>query len=218
MGKQQNSNTMRPDVSKMRADIRAKATALLHDYSKEEIERFLSEAKRIGKNVLKEFVFNTYNFFANGDNCIEDLDIMEAFTNYNTGYQQEMLNWINQNEIVIPIQFTDTSANHEKTSNLPWHFIILGLGTAFAGVMAACTQIKKHLLLASAIEIVTVVTSYCIYNKKSNENDEKQHKENLKKRDLMKEQLIDDVIKTVEEWLKLGEYRSNELLEKFDIK
>ena len=206
MDEQQNNSTMRPDVSKMRADIRAKATALLQDFSKEEIDGFFSEAKRIGKNTLKEFVFNTYNFFASGDNCIEDLNKMEAFTNYNTGYQQEMLNWINQNEIAI----------HAKTSNLPWHFIVLGLGTAIAGVFAACSQIKKHLLIASAIEVVIVATSYCIYQKKS--NDEKRYKENPEKSELIKEQLIEDVIKAVEEWIKLGECHSNELLDKFDIK
>lgn len=198
-----------PNIDEMKRLVREKAEQLLDEFTEDNLDYFIKEASVVAERVLERYIFAVYDFYTIGEFSIIDPASKEAFMNYKTGYQQKMLDWKNQNKPEI------NTTNKGKY----WHLVTLGVGTAGAiGLAIYCywkgLTVDRCCLVGIAVELLTLLISYYLYlkekkvKKKHEKHLEQYETELIKKKD----DLANEVIDQLENWLKQGENYSNELL------
>lgn len=213
------SNNMKnighPNLDEMKERINEKANLILEELTNANLEYFVKESVDIAKGVLKKYIFYIRKLFSYGDYAIKDMVEKERFTNFNTGYQQKMLDWIEQNK--PNIELIPPRVPLEKK----WHRVTLGIGTAGAIVFEVGRRCKdgERYWIGILIELVTLVASYFIYKKEK--SDIKKYSEKLTECELTinekKESFVNETISQLEKWLNDGETYSNELLTTFNL-
>lgn len=157
------------DLDEMKRLVNEIACLYLKDLTNANIESFVIEALKAAKSVLEKYVFSIRKVFTNGDFAIKDLNRRESFTNYKTGYQHKMLDWIKQNENVPKIRTTlEIPSLPQGSTEKKWHRVSLGIGTAGAvgfEIGRRCMEGERY-WIGILIELVTLVASYFIYKKK----------------------------------------------------
>lgn len=203
-----------PNLDEMKQLINEKASLILDELTKANLDYFVKEAVSIAKVIMEKYVFSIRKMFSNGEFAIKDIVEKARFTDFKTGYQQTMLEWIEQNKPNIEFK-TEIPVSPQETSEKKWHYATLGVGTAGAIALA----IGRCWLSALAVEIATLAVSYFIYKKEKDNSDSFSEKLNQYELDLKtnKEAFVNETISQLEEWIKKGESYSNEILTTFNL-
>lgn len=198
-----------PDIAEMKRLVQKKADHLLVELSESNLDYFKIEASIIAECILERYIFAIYDYYTHGESAIIEPTREKAFTDYKIGYQQKMLDWKELNK--PEIKHTDIMLNHSKKSiGKCWCYATLGIGTAGAVGLVVCHCYWLGLILES----LTLVVSYYLFVnekkcKKEYKRQQEQHKSAL---GLNKESVVKEVINQLEDWIKLGENYSNDLL------
>ena len=217
---EENRNNMSSYIEEMKELVSEKAESLLKDLTADSLNYFEEKASTIAAGILEKYVFSVYDMFTIGDFAIKDLKQREVFTNFRTGYQQKMLDWIEQNKPKIDLIVEIPSPPSEQ-SEKKWHFVALGIGTAGAlgfEIGRRCMDGDRY-WIGIAIEVLTLATSYFIYKKEQDDSNIvnaklRQYEAELKTK---KETFINETISQLEKWLRKGEAYSNKLLKTFNL-
>lgn len=215
-----NKNSMSSHIEEMKKLVSEKAESLLNDLTADSLNYFEEKVSTIATGILEKYVFSVYDMFTRGDFAIKDLKQREVFTNFRTGYQQKMLDWIEQNKPKIDLIVEIPSPQSEQ-SEKKWHFVALGIGTAGAlgfEIGRRCMDGHRY-WIGIAIEVLTLATSYFIYKKEQGDSNNinaklRQYEVDLKTK---KETFANETISQLEKWLRKGEAYSNELLTSFNL-
>jgi len=209
-----NKNNISSHIEEMKRLVWEKAESLLKDFTADSLDYFEEKASTIAVGVLEKYVFSIYDMFTTGDFAIKDLKQREVFTNFRTGYQQKMLDWIEQNKPKIDL-IVEIPSPQKEQSEKKWLFVTLGIGTAGAVGLA----IGRCWWTALVVEMVTLAASYFVYKKEkgsinNHEAKQRQFECELKTK---KETIVSETISQLERWLRKGEEYSNELLTSFNL-
>ena len=156
--------------------------------------------------------------YSSGEQAIHDINQLEQFVNTDTGYQQRMLQWENENNISITKNgdSTPTPDAPSQSGDNTDHLTTLGVGFAIATGLV----LFRHPIIAIAVELLTLCLAYS--QKKSYSTDKKElpsDPQSPNKDDISttKEGFLNSVIHEIEHWLNEGEKYSNELLSSFNL-
>lgn len=211
-------HNLSPELEDMRILVHGKAEYLLKDLSAENLDYFVKESTILARKVLEKYVFAVYDYYIKGECAIKDLGQREAFTNFKTGYQQKMLDWIEQHKPDIELM-AEIPVPPQEPSDKKWHFVALGVGTAGAvgfEIGRRCMEGHRY-WIGIAIELITLVASYLIYEKEKSESDNYTAKLNQYESELKKKTFVNETISQMEKWVMEGEAYSNELLTAYNL-
>ena len=149
-----------PDLEEMKRLVSEKANAILGELTDANLNYFVREAVSVAESILEKYVFFIRKVFSNGELAIKDLVEKERFTNCKTGYQQTMLDWIQNNKPIIKLEMGITSPP-PQLSKKRWHYVTMGVGT----VGAIALVISHRWWTALVVEIVALAASYFVYKK-----------------------------------------------------
>lgn len=201
-----------PDIEKMKQLVQKKANLILSEFTEDSKNCFVKEAFIIAESILEKYIYDIYDLFVSGELSIKELSKKESFTNPQTGYQQKMLEWKEQNKPEVHQQF-------EKH----WYYATLVAGTAGAiglGIYYYQNEwsISRCWLAGLAVELLTLSISYYLFKKERNEKQKnEQCKLNESELHQKKELFVNKTIDSLEKWLKQGEINSNELLTTYNL-
>lgn len=204
----------RPDLEELKRLINEKANSILEELTNANLDYFVREAVSVAESVMESYIFSIRKKYSNGELAIKDLVEKEKFTNYKTGYQQTMLDWIQKNKPVVKLEIRIISSQ-PQLSKKHWHYVTMGVGSlgAFVLVIGRCWW------TAIAIEMVTLAVSYLFYKKEKGNRNNHEVKQRQFETDLKtkKETFVNEIISQLEKWLRKGEAYSNELLTTFNL-
>jgi len=200
----------------LKTQVQEKAKLMLGEITDENLKYFTEEVKKLAEGILEKYVFDIYDTFTTGAFTIENEDTLQAFSDFNLGYQAQMLKWINDNalkiehvEIKLPKQPTETAP---KTTN-PIYPLTIGT------VIATGLYIFTNIWVALAAEILTLALAYRQYLK----NDKAQKQYALEKEryahelKIKKDKLIQGLIVDLEKWLDQGKAESDRILASYNL-
>lgn len=206
------------DLERMKAQVHAKAELILAEVNEDNLNYFLGEVKKIAKSTLENYAFKVYDLYTSGERAIHDINQLEQFVNTDTGYQQRMLQWEDENDVSITKNGDSTpisdapSQSGENTD----HLTTLGVGFAIATGFV----LLRHPIIAIAVELLTLCLAYS--QKKSYSTDMKEQpcdsqSPNKEEISTTKEEFLKGVICEIEHWLNEGEKYSDKLLVSFNL-
>ena len=195
-----NKNNISSHIDEMKRLVQEKAELLLKELTEDSLNDFKEKASTIAESIMEKYVFYVYDMFTTGEFAIKDLKLRNVFTNYRTGYQQKMLDWIEQNKPSIELNTEIPTKPLDKK----WHYVTLGVGTAGAVGFEIGRRYMNgdRYWIGIAIEIITLVTSYLIYKNE---------------KPILTKHIVKETISQLEKWIKIGESYSNELLTTFNL-
>lgn len=213
------------DKVELNKKIRERADFLLVDIHlmtpaelMDKINYFSEDSKGIAERILEKYIFSVFDNYTEGDFAINDLAVLAKFVDLHTGYQQQMLDWIQKHPLEVKKEYfeippmpDDTITVNDKSPR-----IILGVGT----VVAVGLYIFTNIWIALAAEILSFVmmkNKIKQISKQHNKELEIKHNQYKIAIEMKKNQLINGMIKELENWLELGVKASNEILLKFNL-
>ena len=200
------------DIAKLKADVLDKAELFLTDINEENLKAFSNEVKKIAEGTLQKYVFKVCDWYTDGD-FSEDQEFLSKFVDLKTGYQQTMLNWIEQNCIVVQQQsfeYPEYPTKPDTKSQIQTTAITGAVGTASATGLL----IFGHPWLALATELLTVALTY--YSFRKYQKSKKQYEMELEayeiKIESMKNDLVNGITDDLVNWVNQGVEYSNSIL------
>ena len=205
-------------IALLHDEVQKKAKEILGELTLNNSKYFVRESVLIAGSILNEYIYAVYDYYT--DKGFEDSIMKDEFINPETGYQQKMFNWKDHNKPNIELELGIRQAPQEP-SHKKWHYVTLGVGTAGAvgfEIGRRCMDGHRY-WIGIAIEILTLATSYFLYEKEQGESNDytaklKQYEAELKTK---KVSIVIETINQLEAWLKKGEEFSNELLTSFNL-
>ena len=211
-----------PDFDEMKQLVQKKANQLLNDFTEDNLNYFVKEASIFAESILEKYIFAIYDLFVSGELSIIELSKKESFTNPKTGYQQKMLEWKEQNKPELH-SIKPFSSSPQEPSEKHWYYAIFGIGTVGAiGLGIYCYRdvwaIGRCWLIGLAVELLTLSISYYLFKKERNEKQKnEQCEQNESELHQKKELFVNEIIDSLEKWLKQGEIYSNKLLTTYNL-
>lgn len=200
----------------LKAAIEEKARLLLAEITEENLKAFAQEVKLIAEGVMEQYVFKVYDLYSEGALKITDLDVLESFTNYSSGYQSKMLAW-NENH---PIQLQEQKVEMPKRPDDPrtkkyQPAITIGVGT----VIAIGLYVFSNAWVALAAELLALAIAY-------SQRSRQQKARRLYEADLLaynnqlgmkRMALINGLTEDLVKWLEMGKEFSDSVLASYNL-
>ena len=203
------------DIAKLETDVIEKAGLFLAEINEDNLKAFSDEVKKIAEGTLQEYVFKVCDEYIEKGSSEND-EFISRFVDFQSGYQQTMLSWIEQNEIIVQqqsIEFPE-SPSLPDCNNRSNSVVVTGtVGT----IIATGLLIFGHPWLALAVELLTVAVSYHAYKK--NQKSQKQYQIELEAYELklkaMKNELVNGITEDLIKWVEKGVEYSNSLIDSY---
>lgn len=209
---------MTPLIDKvyLKTKVQEKEKQMLGEITEENLRYFSEEVKKLAEGILEKYVFDIYDAFTTGAFTIENEDTLQAFSDFNSGYQANMLKWISDNALKIEHAEINLPKQPDRTSPKTTNPIYpLAIGT----VIATGLFIFTNIWVALAAEILTLALAYGQYFK----NDKSQKQYALEKEryahelKIKKDKLIQGLIADLEKWLDQGKAESDRILASYNL-
>ena len=201
------------DIQPLKTAIIEKANLLLTEITEENLKTFLQAVTMIAEGVMEQYVFKVYNLYSKGEFKIANIDTLVSFTDYCSGYQSKMLNWIKSN----PIQLQEQNVEMPEWSKAPQinrhqPAITISVGTA----TAIGLYIFTNAWVALAAEILILVIAYRQKNKQ--QKDKRFYESELKAYNIqLRMALINGFTEDLIKWLEMGKEYSNSILHSYNL-
>lgn len=206
-------------------EIREAANLLLNNIiqmSPEELNDnlryFAEKSKDIAENILDNYTNDVFAYFTEGKHAISDVSILKSFVDFNNGYKQQMLNWMKDHAPEVKSLNFEIVDSHksEYDPNFLSPTIIIGAGTIIAIGLFIFTNV--WIALAAEILAISITLAQKIKINKSNTQLENEKNFYNRKLESKKDELINGLIKELDDWLDKGEKQSNSILESFGLR
>jgi hypothetical protein len=203
------------NIAQLRADVIEKAELFLNEVNEDNLKSFSEEVKKTAEGALQKYIFKVYDWYTDG-NFSNDQEFLSKFVDLKTGYQQTMLDWIEQNCIVVQQQsfeYPEHPTIPETKSQIKEVAVTGTVGTAIATGLLIFT----NPWLALAIELLTVALAYSSYKKYK--KSQKQYQMELEAYEIkinsMKHDLVNGVTEDLVNWVNKGVEYSQTILDTF---
>lgn len=184
---------------------------LLTEISDDNLKYFTEEIKKLAEGILETYVFDIYDTCTNGAFAIKDDDVLKSFSDYNSGYQAQMLKWISDNALKVEhIEINLPKPPAETAPKTISPLYPLGIGT----VIATGLFIFTNAWVALAAEVLTIAIAYRQYtknvtNQKHYALEKERYAHELK---IKKDRLIQGLTLDLEKWLDRGKAESDRII------
>lgn len=192
---------------------------MFEDELKDNLRHFANKAKDIAEILLEEYIFSIVERYTSSEFAITDQETLSAFVDLNTGYQQQMLDWIKAHPLEIKEEILECPRRkdfvQEPSTISPK--VVLGAGT---GVSIGLLFFSKA-WIALVAEVLALVIAKIQKNKRDKERqiaivvEQKQYEMELNAK---KKLLVDLIIRELETWIDLGEKESTSVLQKLNLR
>lgn len=200
----------------LKTQVQEKAKLLLSEVSDENLKYFTEEVKKLAEGILETYVFDIYDTYTAGAFAIKDDAVLQSFSDFNSGYQAQMLKWIGDNALKVEhIEINIPKAPAEKAPKTTNPLYSLGIGT----VIATGLFIFTNAWVALAAEILTIAIAYRQYSKNISSQkhyalEKERYAHELK---IKKDKLIQGLIVDLEKWLDRGKLESDRILASYNL-
>lgn len=200
----------------LKTQVQEKAKLMLGEITDENLKYFTEEVKKLAEGILEKYVFDIYDTSTTGAFSIEREDTLQAFSDFNSGYQAQMLKWISDNALKIKhveINLSKQPAETAPKTTSPLYPFAIGT------VIATGLFIFTNIWVALAAEILTLALAYRQYlkNGKSHKQyalEKERYAHELK---IKKDKLIQGLIVDLEKWLDQGKAESDRILALYNL-
>ena len=200
------------DIAKLETDVLEKAELFLSNIDEDSLKAFSDEVKKLAEGTLQNYIFKVCDWYTDSK-FSDNQEFLSKFVDLKTGYQQTMLNWIEQNCIVVQQQ----SFEYPECPNMKNPKQSMAITGSVGTVIATGLLIFGHPWLALATELLTIALTYQVYRKyQSSQN---QYKMELEAYELKLQSLKNDLINGITDdlitWVNRGIEYSNSILESY---
>lgn len=200
------------DIAKLETDVLEKAELFLSNIDEDSLKAFSDEVKKLAEGTLQNYIFKVCDWYTDSK-FSDNQEFLSKFVDLKTGYQQTMLNWIEQNCIVVQQQ----SFEYPECPNMKNPKQSMAITGSVGTVIATGLLIFGHPWLALATELLTIALTYQVYRKyQSSQN---QYKMELEAYELKLQSLKNDLINGITDdlitWVNRGVEYSNSILESY---
>jgi hypothetical protein len=212
------------DKVELYTQIKEAANLYLHDIEqmseselKDNLQYFAEKSKKIADGLLEQFVFSNVAKYTSGSWAIQDDVMLGRFCDFKTGYQSQMLQWIEQHQLEVKEESFDLPQKPlevEEQNHISPKNILIG-GT----IIAVGLFIFTNIWIALAAEILSIVLSkvQSMRIQKSAEQRKMEMDHYLVAIENRKNELVNGMISELEKWLDLGETQSIEILKTYNL-
>lgn len=212
-------NNVKVDLTRLEAEVRAKAAEYLDDITEENLKAFAESTKFIAQSVFEKFYFDIDDHYTDGVFKLQDEKKLNAFSDFHDGYRAKMRLWSNKNLISIREVKIDASLEmpHKVEDVTATPIAVAGVGTLIA-VGLAIAGVELWVIVAA--EFLALATATYLYKQKKNQS-ESDYISKVKRYEIQieleKARLVNGLIQDLETWLKNAEKHSDSLLSSFGI-
>lgn len=203
------------DIAKLEADVQEKAELFLNNIDEDSLKAFSDEVKKIAEGTLQKYIFKVCDWYTDSS-FSENQEFLSKFVDIKTGYQQTMLDWIEQNCIVVQQQSFEYP-EYPVCPNMKNPTQTMAITGSIGTVIATGLLIFGHPWLALATELLTIALTYQVYRKHM--SSKSQYKMELEAYELKLQSLKNDLINGITEdlitWVNKGVEYSNSVLESY---
>lgn len=212
------------DKTKLNTEVREAAQMYLSDINRmseselrDNLEYFAEKCKKIAEGILEQFVFTNVSKYTEGDFPIQEMDILGQFVNFQTGYQAQMLKWIETHPLEVKkeaFEFPSKPVEKNDAQYIAPKPIFIG-GT----VIAVGLFIFTNIWIALGAELLAVLLakaqSMRIQKSVAQRKMELEHYATALQD--KKNELINGMLVELEKWLDQGEEKSKEILSTYKL-
>lgn len=203
------------DIAALKLEVDKQAQLLLNEVTEENLAYFSSQIKKIAEGILEDYMNGVFDLYMEGARKISDLSLSEKFSDYKTGYEAQMRQWIKEHPIEVQqveIQIPEVPQAPGKPISPKAVFIC---GTA----IAVGLFIFSPMWVALCAELLTLALTYL--QKKCIDSAQSDYQTSLNKYDLeiqsYKRKLVKGLTDDLSKWLELGKSNSDSILASYDL-
>lgn len=184
---------------------------------KDNLRYFAEKSKKIAEDILEQFVFAEVAKYTDGPFAIKDSEVLGSFINFNSGYQHQMLEWIESHPLEVKeeeFKLPQNPSSDEETKLIQPKTIFIG-GT----IISVGLFIFTNIWIALGAELLSVILAKVqeVRIRKSAEQREIAKRHYFKAIEDKKNRLINGMIDELGKWLDLGVDKSNAILASFNL-
>ena len=212
------------DKTKLNTEVREAAQMYLSDINRmsenelrDNLEYFAEKCKKIAEGILEQFVFTNVSKYTEGDFPIQDMEILGQFVDFQTGYQAQMLKWIESHPLEVKkeaFEFPSKSVEKNDAQYIAPKSIFIG-GTVIAVGLFIFTNIWIALGAELLAVLLAKVQSMRIQKSSVQRKMELEHYATALQD--KKNELINGMLVELEKWLDQGEKKSKEILSTYKL-
>lgn len=212
------------DKRKLNIEVHEAAQMYLSDINqmsetelRNELEYFAEKCKKIAEGILEQYVFGVFARYTEGAFAIQDVETRGRFVDFQNGYQSQMLKWIEDNPLEVKeetFEIPTKPIEKEEANHISPRSIVIG-----GSVIAVGLFIFSNIWIALGAELLTLilakVQSMHIQKSAAQRKMELEHYDTALQN--KKDELINGLLKDLEQWLDQGVAKSNEILSTYNL-
>lgn len=212
------------DKTKLNTEVREAAQMYLSDINRmsenelrDNLEYFAEKCKKIAEGILEQFVFTNVSKYTEGDFPIQDMEILGQFVDFQTGYQAQMLKWIESHPLEVKkeaFEFPSKPVEKNDAQYIAPKSIFIG-GTVIAVGLFIFTNI--WIALGAELLAVLLAKAQSMRIQKSVAQRKMELEHFVTALQDKKNELINGMLVELEKWLDQGVEKSKEILSTYKL-
>lgn len=212
------------DKTKLNTEVREAAQMYLSDINRmsenelrDNLEYFAEKCKKIAEGILEQFVFTNVSKYTEGDFPIQDMEILGQFVDFQTGYQAQMLKWIEFHPLEVKkeaFEFPSKPVEKNDAQYIAPKSIFIG-GTVIAVGLFIFTNI--WIALGAELLAVLLAKAQSMRIQKSVAQRKMELEHFVTALQDKKNELINGMLVELEKWLDQGVEKSKEILSTYKL-
>lgn len=212
------------DKNKLNTEVHEAAQMYLSDINqmseselRDNLEYFAEKCKKIAEGILEQYVFTNVSKYTEGDFPIQDVEILGRFVDFQTGYQAQMLQWIESHPLEVKeetFEFPTKPSERNNEQFIAPKTIFIG-GTVIAVGLFIFTNI--WIVLGAELLAVLLAKAQSMRIQKSAAQRKMELEHYATTLQDKKNELINGMLVELEKWLDQGEEKSKEILSSYKL-
>lgn len=212
------------DKNKLNTEVHEAAQMYLSDINqmseselRDNLEYFAEKCKKIAEEILEQYVFTNVSQYTEGDFPIQDVEILGRFVDFQTGYQAQMLQWIESHPLEVKeetFEFPTKPSERNNEQFIASKTIFIG-GTVIAVGLFIFTNI--WIVLGAELLAVLLAKAQSMRIQKSAAQRKMELEHYATALQDKKNELINGMLVELEKWLDQGEEKSKMILSTYKL-
>lgn len=212
------------DKNKLNTEVHEAAQMYLSDINqmseselRDNLEYFAEKCKKIAEGILEQYVFTNVSKYTEGDFPIQDVEILGRFVDFQTGYQAQMLQWIELHPLEVKeetFEFPTKPSERNNEQFIAPKTIFIG-GTVIAVGLFIFTNI--WIFLGAELLAVLLAKAQTMRIQKSAAQRKMELEHYATALQDKKNELINGMLVELEKWLDQGEEKSKVILSTYKL-
>lgn len=212
------------DKNKLNTEVHEAAQMYLSDINqmseselRDNLEYFAEKCKKIAEGILEQYVFTNVSKYTEGDFPIQDVEILGRYVDFQTGYQAQMLQWIESHPLEVKketFEFPTKPSERNNEQFIAPKTIFIG-GTVIAVGLFIFTNI--WIVLGAELLAVLLAKAQSMRIQKSAAQRKMELEHYATALQDKKNELINGMLVELEKWLDQGEEKSKVILSTYKL-